>query len=86
MTTGLWAPGGMYDRSTVTLGDRTCCFVGGHDVRSWGTAFGWCHRCKHTVHNYGSRRCVLYYGEYYWFPPAHDQGETAHSPREEETA
>lgn len=66
-----WAPGGMYDTSTVTFADCARCFFFGHDVRDWGTLFGWCHRCKHSVHTYGKRR-VLYRGEYHNFPPAHD--------------
>lgn len=67
-----WAPGGMYDTSTVTLGDRTRCFTLGHDVRAWGTITGWCHRCKHSVHTY-SRKRVLYHGEFHSFPPAHEE-------------
>lgn len=65
-----WAPGGMYDTSTVTLADRTRCFVGGHDVHSWGTICGWCRRCKHSVWTYNGKS-VIYHGEYHRFPPAH---------------
>jgi hypothetical protein len=50
---------------------RLACFVLGHRVRSWGTLYGWCPRCEHTVHNYGARRRVLYYGRYHSYPPKH---------------
>src|SRR3954462_5738977 len=67
----LWGPGGRYDKTTVTLGDPLHCILIGHDVREWGTTFGWCHRCKHSVHNFGTRRSILYHGEWHSFPPAH---------------
>jgi hypothetical protein len=60
----------IHDTTTVTLGDRTRCYLKGHDA-SYGTLYGWCKRCKHTVWTY-DRRSVLYRGEYYRFPPAHD--------------
>ena len=65
-----FAPGGMYDKSTVTLADRTHCFVTGHDVHGYGTLFGSSRRCKHSVWA-GDHRSVLSYGEYHKFPPAH---------------
>ena len=64
-----WAPGGMYDTSTVTLADRTRCFLTGHEA-DYGSLFGWCKRCKHTVWTY-DRKSVLYHGEYHRFPPSH---------------
>lgn len=60
-----------YDTDRVSARDRMQCFMQGHDVHSWGTLFGWCHRCMHSVHNYGARRKVLYRGEYHAYPPPH---------------
>lgn len=67
-----WAPGGPYDTNTVTLMDRVRCFFLGHDAR-FGTMFGWCHRCKHSVWTY-DHKSVLYHGEYHRFPPKHEHG------------
>jgi hypothetical protein len=67
----LWGPGGRYDYATVTLAKRVRCFIAGHDVREWGTQFGWCHRCKHSIYNRWSRRSILYRGKWHTFPPAH---------------
>lgn len=64
-----WALGGMYDTSTVTFADRARCFATGHDA-TYGTLYGWCKRCKHTVWT-RDRKSVLYYGKYHRFPPAH---------------
>jgi hypothetical protein len=67
---GWSAPGGLYDNSLVTDEDREYCAKYGHDA-SYGTLFGWCHRCQHTVWSH-DQKSVLYRGQYHRKPPRHE--------------
>jgi hypothetical protein len=58
-----------YRHKAPTLIARLHCYAIGHDVREWGSMLGWCHRCRHSIHNCGRRRRVIYCGEYHSFPP-----------------